>query len=120
MADLLSGQCQLIVGRLRPLAVTTAKRWYSLPNVPTLAETLPGYEVELWIGVMVPKGTPRPIIDRFNATINKFLQEPEMKKSLEAQGMAPSGGTPEKFDKRIRGDYERWVKIVRERNIKPE
>ncbi len=60
------------------------------------------------------------ILDRLNATINKFLQEPEMKKNLEAQGMAPSGGTAEKFDKRIRGDYERWVKIVRERNIKPE
>lgn len=132
MADLLSGQCQLIVGsllplqpyfqngRLRPLAVTTAQRWYSLPDVPTLAETLPGYEVELWFGVMVPKGTPRPIIDRLNATINKFLQDPEMKKNLASQGMAPSGGTPETFDKRIRGDYERWVKIVRERNIKPE
>ncbi len=75
---------------------------------------------EKWFGVMAPKGTPRPIIDRLNATINKFLQEPEMKKNLEAQGMAPSGGTSEKFDKRIRDDYERWVKIVRERNIKPE
>jgi len=130
MTDLLSGQCQLIVGsllptypyfetgRLRPLAVTTAKRWYALPNVPTLAETLPGYEVELWFGVMTPKGTPRPVIDRLNSAVNKFLQEPDMKKNLEAQGMVPSGGTPEKFDKRIRGDYERWVRVVREAGIK--
>jgi len=130
MTDLLSGQCQLIVGsllptyphfetgKLRPLAVTTAQRWYALPNVPTLAETLPGYEVELWFGVMAPKGTPRPIIDRLNGAVNKFLQEPEMKKNLEAQGMVPSGGTPEKFDKRIRGDYERWVKVVKAANIK--
>ena len=132
MTDLLSGQCQLIVGsllptlphfdtgRLRPLAVTTAKRWYSLPKVPTLAETLPGYEVELWFGVMAPKGTPRPIIERLNATVNKIVQEPDMKKNLDSQGMVPSGGTPEQFDKRIRADYERWVKVVRDQGIKVE
>ena len=69
---------------------------------------------------MAPKGTPRPIIDRLNGAINKFLQEPEMKKNLDGQGMVPSGGTPEKFDKRIRGDYERWLKVVRDANIKIE
>jgi tripartite-type tricarboxylate transporter receptor subunit TctC len=132
MADLLSGQAQLIVGsllptlphfqtgKLRPLAVTTAKRWYSLPNVPTLAETLPGYEVELWFGMMAPRGTPAAVIDRLNSVVNKILQEAEMKKNLEAQGMVASGGTPERFGKRIRGDYENWIKVVRERNIKPE
>lgn len=130
MTDLLSGQCQLIVGsilpilphlhtgKLRALAVTTAKRWYVLPEVPTLAETLPGYEVEFWLGMMAPKGTPRPVIERLNSAVNKFLQEPEMKKNLESQGMMVSGGAPEKFDKRIRGDYERWVKVVKAANIK--
>ncbi len=129
MFDLLSGQCQLIVGsllptlpyfqngKLRPLAVTTAKRWYSLPDVPVMSDTLPGYEVELWFGVMAPKGTPRPVIDRLNGAMNKFLQEPEMKKNLDSQGMIPSGGTPEKFDQRIRGDYERWVKVVKAADI---
>ena len=132
MSDLLSGQCQIIVGsllpiyphtqtgRLRALAVTTAKRWYALPDVPTVAETLPGYDVELWFGVMAPKGTPRPMIDKLNETINKFLQDADMKKNLDAQGMAPSGGSPEKFDKRIRGDYERWLRVVKEANIKAE
>jgi tripartite-type tricarboxylate transporter receptor subunit TctC len=132
MADLLAGRCQLIVGsllpttphfktgKLRPLAVTTAKRWYSLPDVPTLNDTLPGYEVELWFGVMAPKGTPRPILDTLNGAVNKIIQQPDMKKNLEAQGMVPSGGSPEKFDKRIRGDYERWVKVVRDANIKVE
>jgi len=132
MADLLAGRCQLIVGsllptvphfktgKLRPLAVTTAKRWYSLPDVPTLGDTLPGYEVELWFGVMAPKGTPRPILDRLNSAINKIVQEPDMKKNLDSQGMVPSGGPPEKFDKRIRGDYDRWVKVVRDANIKVE
>jgi tripartite-type tricarboxylate transporter receptor subunit TctC len=132
MSDLLSGQCQIIVGsllpilphtqtgRLRAIAVTTAKRWYALPDVPTVAETLPGYDVELWFGVMAPKGTPRPMIDKLNETVNKFLQDADMKKNLDQQGMAPSGGSPEKFDKRIRGDYERWLRVVKAANIKPE
>lgn len=132
LPDLLSGQIQLIVGsllptyphfktsKLRPLAVTTAKRWYSLPEVPTLGETLPGYEVELWFGVMAPKNTPRPVVDKLNATVNRFLREPDMKKNLETQGMIAAGGTPERFGARIRKDYERWVKVVREQNIKPQ
>ncbi len=132
LPDLLSGQLQLIVGsllptfphiqsgKLRPLAVTTAKRWYSLPNVPPLNETLPGYEVELWFGVMAPRGTPPAVIDKLNAAVNRFLQDLDMKKNLEAQGMIPSGGTPQRFGERIRKDYDRWVKVVREQNIKPE
>ena len=132
LPDLLSGQVQLIVGsllptyphiqggKLRALAVTTAKRWYSLPDIPTLNGTLPGYEVELWFGVMAPKNTPRPIVDKLNATVNRFLQDADMKRNLEQQGMVPSGGTPERFGGRIRKDYDRWVKVVREQNIKPE
>jgi len=132
LPDLLSGQIQLIVGsilptfphiqsgKLRALAVTTAKRWYSLPNVPTLSDTLPGYEVELWFGVMAPRGTPPAVIDRLNAAVNRFLRDPDMKQNLEAQGMSPSGGTPQRFGERIRKDYDRWVKVVREQNIKPE
>ena len=106
MADLLAGRAQLIVGsllptlphfktgKLRPLGVTTAKRWYSLPNVPTVAESLPGYEVELWFGVMIPRGTPQPVIDQLNGAVNKMVQDADMKKNLEAQGMVASGGTP--------------------------
>jgi tripartite-type tricarboxylate transporter receptor subunit TctC len=132
LPDLLSGQVQLIVGsilptfphiqsgKLRALAVTTARRWYSLPGVPPLDETLPGYEVELWFGVMAPRGTPPAVIDRLNSAVNRFLQDPDMKKNLAAQGMIPSGGTPQRFGERIRKDYERWVKVVREQNIKPE
>jgi tripartite-type tricarboxylate transporter receptor subunit TctC len=107
-------------GKLRALAVTTSKRWYSLPNVPTVAETLPGYEVELWFGAMTPRGTPQPIIDRLNATINKALETPEMKKNLEAQGMIATPGTPQKFGERIRREYDRWIKVVKESGIKPE
>ena len=132
MGDLLSGQVPIIVGsllpvtphlssgRLRALAVTTAKRWYSLPNVPTLGETLPGYEVELWFGTMAPRGTPQPIIDRINGVVNKALESAEIKKNLEQQGMVPTGGTPQKFGERIRKEYERWLKVVQEANIKAE
>ncbi|MDP2242017.1 MAG: tripartite tricarboxylate transporter substrate binding protein [Burkholderiales bacterium] len=132
MTDLLSGQVPIIVGsllpivphlqtgRLRALAVTTAQRWYSLPNVPTLGETLPGYEVELWFGTMAPRGTPPAVIERLNAVINKALEEPDMKKNLDGQGMVPTGGAPQKFGERIRRDYQRWVKVVDAAGIKAE
>ena len=132
MTDLISGQVPIIVGsllpvtpfiengKLRALAVTTAKRWYSVPNIPTVAETLPGYDVELWFGTMAPRGTPPAIISRLNAAINKALEQPDMKKNLETQGMIPTGGTPEKFGQRIRRDYNRWVKLVDDVKIKVE
>ena len=132
MADLLSGQVPVIVGsmlpiiphmnsgKLRGLAVTTAERWPSVPNLPTIAETIPGYEVVLWFGAMVPRGTPPAIIQTLNGAINKALQDPQVKKNLEGDGMRPSGGPPEVFGKRIRGDYDKWVKVVKEANIKVE
>ena len=131
MSDLLSGQVPVIVGsllpvtphvssgRLRALAVTTAKRWHTLPNVPTIDETLRGYEVVLWFGTMAPRGTPQPVIDRLNAGINKALQDPAVKKNLEGDGMLPSGGTPQQFGERIRKDYDRWAKVVKETGLKP-
>ena len=131
MADLLSGQVPVIVGsllpvtphlstgRLRALAVTTPKRWHTMPDMPTVAETLPGYDVVLWFGTMTPRGTPQPIIDRLNAGINKALQDPAIKKNLEGAGMLPSGGTPQQFGERIRKDYDRWVKVARTVGLKP-
>jgi tripartite-type tricarboxylate transporter receptor subunit TctC len=106
-------------GRLRGLAVTTAKRWHTVPNLPTVAETLPGYEVVLWFGTMTPRGTPQPVIERLNGAINKALQDPAVKKTLETDGMLPSGGTPQQFGDRIRKDYDRWTRVVKEAGIKP-
>lgn len=131
ITDLLSGQVSLIVaslpvvpyfasGRLRPLAVTTAKRWPSLPDIPTVAETLPGYEVELWFGAMVPRGTPEAVINRLNAAINKALDDPEMKKNLDAQGIVPTGGTVQKFRERIQHDFRNWANVVDAARIKIE
>jgi len=131
MSDLLSGQVPVIVGsllpvtphlptgKLRALAVTTAKRWHTLPNVPTVAETVPGYEVVLWFGTMAPRGTPQPVIERLNAAINKALGDPAVKKILEGDGMLPSGGTPQQFSERFRKDYDRWVKVAKEVGLKP-
>ena len=130
LTDLISGQAPIIVGsllpivphvntgKLRALAVTTEKRWYALPNVPTVGDTIPGYAVELWFGSMAPRGMPQPIADALNGAINKILQDTEMKKNLDSQGLLATGGTPQKFNERIRNEYDRWVKIVKERGIK--
>ena len=132
MTDLLSGQVPVIVGsllpmvpyieagRMRPLGVTTAKRWYSLPGIPTLAEVLPGYDVELAFGTLAPRGTPQAIIDTVNAAVNNALAQPDMKKNLEAQGMLGSGGPQQRYVERIRGDFDKWSRLVREANIKAE
>jgi tripartite-type tricarboxylate transporter receptor subunit TctC len=130
MTDLLSGQAPVIVGsllpvephigtgRLRALGVTTAKRWHTLPNVPTVGETVPGYEAVLWFGATTPRGTPQPIIDRINAAVNKALEQPDMKKTLEAQGMVGTGGTPKDYENRIRSEYARWLKVIEAAKIK--
>ncbi|MCC7079136.1 MAG: tripartite tricarboxylate transporter substrate binding protein [Burkholderiales bacterium] len=126
----MTGECQLIVGsllgtvthfrsgKLRALGVTSAKRWYSLPDLPAIAETVPGYETVVWYGVWVPSGTPQPIVERLNATVNKLLADRDIKSWLEKQGMAASGGTPARLEERARKDYERWVRVVKESNIR--
>jgi len=130
--DLLAGRTQLILGglvplqpyiqagRLRPIAVTTAKRWHSLPDVAAMAEALPGYEVESWFGIVMPKGVPPAVLERMNAAANKILRDPDVKKNLEGEGMAIVGGSTEQFSKRIRNDHTRWAKLVREAKLKGE
>ncbi|HEV7803943.1 MAG TPA: tripartite tricarboxylate transporter substrate binding protein [Burkholderiales bacterium] len=132
MPELLSGQVQVMVagmlaarpffdsGKVRALAVTTAQRWPALPAIPAIAETLPGYEAGTYYGILAPKGTPQPIVDRINAEVNRILQDGGIKKTLEAQGMAPSGGTPAKFGERVKKEYDGWVKVVREAQLKVE
>ena len=130
--DVVAGHCQLIVGsllgtvahfragKLRALAVTSAQRWHSLPKLPAVAETLPGFETVVWYGVWVPRGTPQPIVERLNATVNRILEDGDIKKWLEAQGMAASGGAPARLEERVRKDYERWVRVVKDSNIRIE
>ena len=130
--DVMAGQCQLMVGsllgtvthfrsgKLRALAVTSAKRWYSLPELPAVAETVPGYETVVWYGVWVPTGTAQPIVERLNATVNRILEDGDIKKWLDKQGMAASGGAPAQLADRAKKDYERWVKVVKQSNIRIE
>jgi len=100
-------------GRLRALAVTTAQRAAALPGVPTVAETVPGYEASAFFGMAVPKGTPRPIIDKLNHTINQALADPALQAKLAELGGTNIPGTPEDFGKIIVDETNKWAKVVK-------
>lgn len=124
-ADLLAGQIQAVFspmveilpfidsGKLRPLAVTTSERSTRLPDVPALAETLPGYEVVLWNGVWAPAGTPEPVIQRMNQAINKVLADADVQKTLSDQGSTPAGNTPEAFRALVDTEIKKWGDLVK-------
>jgi tripartite-type tricarboxylate transporter receptor subunit TctC len=106
-------------GALRPLAVTSAKRDPTFPNVPTLAEQgFPGYHAEAWWGMFAPAGTPQAIVDRMNAEVVKVLKNPEAREKLSAQGMDVVGSTPAELAKFFGGEADRWSKVIRDNNIK--
>jgi tripartite-type tricarboxylate transporter receptor subunit TctC len=101
-------------GRLRPLGVSSAKPSKTLPGVPTIAASgVPGYEMAPWIGVFAPAGTPRNIIDRLNAEINKALGQPDIMQKLEAQALDPWPSTPEEFNGRLKTDFEKYAKLIK-------
>jgi len=99
-------------GKLRALAVTSEGREPSLPGVPTVAETVPGYEATAWFGIGMPKGTPRDVIDKVNAEVNRMLADPKMRDRLAELGGKPIGGTPEDFGKVIAAETAKWEKVV--------
>ena len=107
-------------GTLRALAVTSAQRSPALPDVPTVADTVPGYEASAWFGLAVPKGTPRPIIDRINREVNAALADPGMRARLADLGGLPIGGTPEQFWAIHKMETEKWAKIVQFSGAKAE
>jgi tripartite-type tricarboxylate transporter receptor subunit TctC len=131
VTDLLGGQVQVMfvttvssieyikTGRLRALAVTTATRSETLPGVPTMGEFLPGYEVTSWYGVGVPRNTPAEIVQQLNSEVNAALADPKMKVRLADLGEALPG-SPADFGKLIAADTEKWSKVIRAANIKPE
>jgi tripartite-type tricarboxylate transporter receptor subunit TctC len=132
MADLLSGQVQLTfvplattigqvkAGKLRALAVTSATRSDALPGVPALAEFLPGFDVNVWQGIAAPKATPPDIVDRLNREINAVLADPAIKSRFTDLGGTVIGGSSADFGKLIADEIERWAKVVRAADIKPE
>jgi len=93
--------------------VTTATRSKALPDVPTVAETVPGYEASAWFGVAVPKGTPRPIIEKLNKTVNEALADPALQAKLAELGGTLIAGTPEDFGKIIADETDKWSKVVK-------
>jgi tripartite-type tricarboxylate transporter receptor subunit TctC len=133
ITDTVSGQTQMLwgsiaaalpqvkSGRLRAVAVTTAKRIPALPDVPTVMESgVAGYEVVLWHGLIGPKGLPRPIVDRVNAELNKALKAKDMEEKLATDGVSSAGGTPEQFASLIKRDIEIWRKVIQTAGVKPE
>jgi tripartite-type tricarboxylate transporter receptor subunit TctC len=132
MTALLSGEVQLIfaspptaqvqvkAGKVRPLAVTTAKRSLVLPELPTLAESgLPGYETDNWYGVVVPAKTPRAVVERLNKELVHALNVPEVKDALLRNGLESAPGTPEAFGAYIKSEYRKWGKLIAEAGIAP-
>ena len=99
-------------GRLRALAVTSSQRDSSVPDVPTVAETVPGYEATAWFGIGMPKGSPRDVIEKVNATVNAALSDPGMLKRYADLGGRPIKGTPEDFGKVIAEETAKWAKVV--------
>ncbi|RAP60097.1 LacI family transcriptional regulator [Achromobacter sp. HZ01] len=131
MTDLVGGQVQLMTntlndslgfvreGKLRALAVTSSARSDQLPDVPTVAETVaPGFSMGAWQGVVVPAGTPAPVVEKLNAEIRRALQSPEMQKQLKAQGAQTLGSTPEEYAAYIKSEIARWGEVVKAANVK--
>jgi tripartite-type tricarboxylate transporter receptor subunit TctC len=132
LTDLLGGQVQVMfpgtvssieyikTGRLRALAVTTATRWDALPDIPTVGEFVSGYEASSWFGIGAPKATPAEIVETLNREINAGLADPRIKARLADLGGTVLPGLPSDFGKLIADDTEKWGKVIRAANIKPE
>ena len=132
VTDLISGQVQVYFdgvsgsldhvrsGRLRALGVTTAERADVLPNVPSIAEFVPGYEAGGWYGIGVPKNVPTEVVDKLNREINAGLADPKLKTRLADLGYATSGSSPAEFGSMIAREIEKWAKVLKFSGIKPE
>jgi tripartite-type tricarboxylate transporter receptor subunit TctC len=100
-------------GAVRALAVTTPQRSASMPDLPTIGETLPGYEATAWQGLFAPAGTPRPVIDRLATEVKRILEMPEVASSLKAVGAEPAPMPPDAFAAFTRSERARWKEVVR-------
>lgn len=100
-------------GRVRPLGVSSEKRTTQFPDVPAIAEFVPGYEFTAWVGCFVPAGTPRAIVDTLNAALAKALADPDVASKLTMQTLDPMHMTPEQFGARLKSDYDKYAKVVK-------
>jgi tripartite-type tricarboxylate transporter receptor subunit TctC len=118
---ILSALAQVKAGRLRPLAVSGAKRMSALPDLPTVSEAgVPGFAVSQWYAVLAPAGTPPRIVDSLNRHIRKALQDPEVSRRIAAEGSEAVGTTPQQIAANIKAERDKWAKVIREAGIKGE
>ena len=125
LTDLIAGQVHVLFdnlpssighikgGRIRALAVTTTDTTPALPGIPTVAQSVPGYEASAWFGIGMPKGTPKEIVDKVNAEINRMLNDPGMVKKLEDLGGTPLKGGADDFGKVVQSEVDKWAKVVK-------
>jgi tripartite-type tricarboxylate transporter receptor subunit TctC len=131
--DLLSGQVQVMLvqgggsiqqhvrtGKLVALAISSLERSKFYPELPTIADTYPGFETESWVAMFAPAATPKPVIERLHGALSRMLADPALKERFEGQGCDLVAGTPEALAQRVRADQAKWGKIVREKNISIE
>ena len=112
---------QVKAGKLRALAITSATRSAMVPDIPTVAESgVPGYEVGVWFGIVAPAATPRDVLVKLNAELNRILAMPDVKQKFADQGVEPVGGPPERFGEHIRAQIEKWGRVVKESGAKVE
>jgi len=111
-------QAQIQAGKLRAIAVTTAKRFPLLPDLPAIAETYPGFEALAWNGLVVPAATPRPVIDKINADVNAIFRMPDVLQKMNGLGFDLIGGSPEDFAKFLKDEQQRWAPVVKKLGIK--
>lgn len=129
--DLLGGQIQIMIGeappiiphlksnRLRGIAVTSAKRSNAVPDIPTVAESVPDYEAVQWYGGLGPKALPKDIVARWNSEINRTLQLPDVNARMTGDGLTPVGGSTERFHEILKRDVAKWQNVVKIAGIKP-
>ena len=132
ITDLLGGRIQVFIGavnsllphvkdgKLRLLAGAGGKRFAAFPDLPAIAETVPGVALDVWLGVFIPAGVPKDIVTKVNADIAQVLQMPDVRANLAAQGIEPTTSTPEALAQIIRDDHARWGKVIRDANIKAD
>ena len=119
--NLASSLGQVRAGRIRALAVTTAKRTSLAPDLPTIAESgLPGFDISTWFGIFVPAGTPRQVVDRLHAEFERALAAPDVREKMVALGAEPVGNRPEEFAAYIRAEADKYARVIRASGAKAD